>query len=412
MSKESKKTVWIISELYYPEETGTGYYITRIAQGLADKYDVRVLCNQPSYSARGLNAPSNEFLNGVTITRCSTPPLNKDKFAFRFINFISISLSIFFQALFRIKKDDAVLVVTNPPLLPFLILVACRLRRAKCGLLVHDVYPEAMIAAGLLREQSVTTKLFRFLNALLYQNMDRIGVLGRDMADLVKKRLGNKLNGQVSLTRCWSDIEQIKPSTPTLNPLLNRLGLKDKFVVQYAGNIGRVQDIETLVNTMILLNNVDHDIHFLFIGSGAKRDWLKAEIMKENLTNCTLLQPMPRSEQQLFLNACDVSIIALVQSMTGVGVPSRMYNILASGKPVIAAVDKQSELAMVIKEEEVGWLVPIGQCDKLAETIVAAKNGDKLRYQMGARARNIAEERFSFQHVLPSYEGLVSSLSN
>ena len=410
MSTKSNKTVWIVSELYYPEETGTGYYLTHIAEGLARHHDIKVICNQPSYSARGVRAPSEENLNGVIIKRCSTPTLNQNNFATRLINFLTVSLSIFFHSLLRIQKQDSVLVVTNPPLLPFLVLIACRIRRAKCALLVHDVYPDAMIAARIMNENSALSNIFRYLNRVLYQKMDQIGVLGRDMEDLVKVRLGDKLNDQLKLTRCWADIDEIRPSPRAENLLLNELGLQDKFVVQYAGNIGRVQDIETLIKAISALNEMVDDVHFLIIGSGVRRQWLENEIKAKRLKNCTLLDPLPRSEQQLFLNACDVAIISLVPSMTGVGVPSRMYNVLASGKPIIAAVDQESELARVINEEGVGWLVPVEQPAKLVEAILNAKSGNDLIPEMRLRARTVAEQRFSYQQVLPSYEELVESL--
>ncbi len=107
----------------------------------------------------------------------------------------------------------------------------------------------------------------------------------------------------------------------------------------------------------------DDKFHFLFIGSGVKRKWLEKEIRENQLTNVTLLEPRPRAEQNIFLNACDVGLVPLIEKMRGVAMPSRTYNILAAGKPVLALTEKGSEVARVIEDERVGWYVPPGKPD-------------------------------------------------
>src|SRR5450759_3845186 len=168
------KYIWVISELYYPEETGTGYFLTKIAEGLARYYTVGVLCSQPTYSARGVRAPVREQHKGVSIQRCRGTTLNKDVLIFRLINLITISASVFFNAWLRIGKQDVVLVVTNPPLLPFLVSWVCRLREAKCLLLIHDVYPEVLIAAGMARTSSILARGVSWFTRRLYQSVTRI----------------------------------------------------------------------------------------------------------------------------------------------------------------------------------------------------------------------------------------------
>lgn len=104
---------WFVSELYYPEETSTGYYITRIAEGLAGDFDVHVLCGQPTYSVRGTRAPSREVHNGVSIKRCAGTTLDKNVLLFKFLNMVTLTVSILFNALSRFRKGDTVVVVTR-----------------------------------------------------------------------------------------------------------------------------------------------------------------------------------------------------------------------------------------------------------------------------------------------------------
>lgn len=404
--------VWIISELYYPEETSTGYFLTRIAEGLAPYVPVHVLCTQPTYSARGVRAPAREVLRGVHIRRCRASRLNKDVFLFRLINLVTISLSIFFHALWFFGRHDIILVATNPPVLPFLILSACRLRRAKCVLLIQDVYPDSMVAAGMLLPGSLTVRILNRVTKSLYGKMEYISVLGRDMDDLVKKKLRENSRGKTVIVRNWADVDQVVPDTRDDNALLRELGLTDKFVVQYAGNIGRVHGIEELLEAARLLSVVDDKVHFLFIGSGAKKKWLEDAVHENRLRNVTILPHRPRSDQQVFLNACDVAITAFVPGMAGVGVPSRMYNIFAAGKPIIGAVDKNSELALVVREENVGWIVPPRRPEKIVEAILEARSNPRLLAEMGRRARLAVEKKYSVQDVIEAYRRLISGIRN
>lgn len=399
--------VWIVSELYYPEETSTGYFLTKIAEGLSGDYSASVLCGQPSYSARGTRAPAREERNGVAIWRCPATTLNKDVLAFRVLNMCTISLSMFLHASWLLRREDVVLVATNPPVSPFLVALACRLRRAKCVLLVQDVYPETLVAAGMLDRSSLITRVVNRLNRSLYRAMERICVLGRDMKTLVEKKLQQDFDQRVVIVQNWADVEVISPSERCDNALLRETNLSNKFVVQYAGNMGPVHGIECLVEAARILSLKDENVHFLFIGSGAKKLWLEGTVRAQRMKNVTVLNNRPRTNQQEFLNACDVAITALVPGMAGVAVPSRMYNILASGRPLIAAVDPDSEVALVIKEERVGWVVAPGDSQQIVDAIVEARSNPALLDEMGRRARSIAEGKYSFERIIEKYRSVV-----
>ena len=404
------KRVWIVSELYYPEETSTGFIVTKVAEGLSQNFPTHALCSQPTYSARGISAPVREVHNGVVIRRCRATTLNKDVLLFRLVNLLTISLSMFFHAIVSFGQGDVVLVTTNPPTLPFFIAVACRIRGAKCVLLVQDVYPESLVAAGLLDAHSFPVSVLNRLNLALYRTMERISVVGRDMEALVRKKLTAGTSANIVIIRNWADADQVVPSPRERNELLKELGLLGNFVAQYAGNIGRVHGIETLLKTAKILHGADTDIHFLFIGSGAKKKWLEDAVKKNDLKNVTILPNRPRGDQQNFLNACDVAITAFVPGMTGVGVPSRMYNIFSAGKPIIAAIEEDSELGLVVKEESVGWIVPVNDAEKMADALMEAKSKPQLLTEMGIRARAIAENKYAIKSVIGAYRSMVGDL--
>ena len=346
----------------------------------------------------------------MVIRRCRATTLNKDVLLFRLGNLLTISLSMFFHAVVSFEQGDVGLVTTNPPTLPFFTAVACRIRGAKCVLLVQDVYPESLVAAGLLDAHSFPVSVLNRLNLVLYRAMERISVFGRDMEVLVREKLATGASTNIVIIRNWADADQIVPSPREQNELLKQLGLPGKFVAQYAGNIGRVHGIETLLKTAKILHGADTDIHFLFIGSGAKKKWLEDAVKKNGLNNVTILSNRPRGDQQNFLNACDVAITAFVPGMTGVGVPSRMYNIFSAGKPIVAAVEEDSELGLVVREENVGRIVPVNNAEKMADALMEAKSKPQLLAEMGIRARAIAENKYSFKSVIEAYQSMVGEL--
>jgi glycosyltransferase involved in cell wall biosynthesis len=399
---ELKKTLWVVTELYYPEETSTGYYLTRIAEGLTDEYDVKVLCGQPNYSARGVRAAKREIHKNVEIFRSFGTTFDKNVIAFRLINMLTLSFSIFWNALFRFEKGNQVLVVTTPPSLPFITAIAALFRGAGYTLLIHDNYPEILIAVEKTRADSVFVKTLNFFNRWLYKYASRIIVVGRDM----EKLIGRKTEGldiPIKTIPNWAELETVEPRERETNSLLRELNLSDKFVFLYAGNMGYPNDLESIVRCAEALEN-DLPVHFIFLGSGVKRNWLEKEIKEKSLTNVTILSPRPRSEQTEFLNACDVALVSLVKKMWGVSMPSRTYNILAAGKPILALTEESSELAQVVAEDKVGWIVPPNDSDRLLKTIREIYSRKSVLHEMSARARRSALEKYSLETALEKYK--------
>ncbi len=404
------KKLWVACELYYPEDTSTGYFITRIAEELAKDFPVGVLCAQPTYAARGTRAPRSERLNGVEVKRCWSTTLHKDIFAFRFVNLVTLCLSFLAQLLLRVGRGETVLAVTNPPTLPLVAKLACRLKRARLVLLVHDVYPEALVRAGIIRRGGIYEKGIERIVGSAYEDAERIIVIGRDMKALVEKKLRDPRDRIVTITN-WADVDQIVPTRRADNAILKRLGIADKFVVQYAGNMSGTHDMECLLDAAERVQDASQ-VHFLFAGSGAKRSWVEDRVKKQSSSNVTILERQDRANLCELLNACDVAIIPFVPGMAGVSVPSRMYNIFAAGKPVIAVADRDSELALVVEEEQLGWVVPPGQADRIVEVILEACANPECRAEIGRRARTVVENKYSFQSVIGVYCSLISNLGD
>ena len=398
---ETKPRLWVVSEVYYPELTSTGYYLTAIAEGLADSFDVKALCGQPNYSSRGVKAPKRELHNGVEIYRASGTRLNKNNVILKLVNMLTLSLSMLFHSVSKFRRGDRILVVTTPPTMPFLIAAASLLRGSPYTLLIHDAYPEVMAAVGTVKRKSFFYKTIDYFNRWLYKHARKIIVVGRDMKNLISKK-SSGLNISIDYIPNWAEIDDVKPRQRSENLLITELGIENKLIVLHAGNIGYPTDVDTLIDVMKTLNGDDR-FHFVFIGSGVKRHLLENAIDKFDLINLSLLDPRPRGEQIDFLNACDIGLVSLVKDMYGAAMPSKTYNIMAAGKPVLALTDEGSELALVIDESRIGWHLEPGDANALRATLDEIYERRSELWSIGNRAREAAERDYSLSTAIARY---------
>jgi len=231
--------------------------------------------------------------------------------------------------------------------------------------------------------------------------------LGRDMARLVEEK--SQGGAHVSVIPNWGDVDVITPMPKTENALLQKLNLTDKFVVHYSGNHGRTHDLLSIIEAAKLLED-EKDVHFLFIGEGSGKAEVVArasELELENVTFCTFVD---RAELNTSLNAADVSVLAFKKGMAGISVPSRLYNLMAAGKPILALVDNNSEVADVIREAKLGVAVSPESPRNLAEQILSLRNDGDLRVKMAENSRNEAVSKYSYDVTKQQYRDLFNSL--
>jgi glycosyltransferase involved in cell wall biosynthesis len=269
------------------------------------------------------------------------------------------------------------------------------------------VYPDVLVASGLLKRNSALVGALALMQRWLYRSMTRIVVIGRDMEALVAR--ASTSTQRIVRIPNWADLDNVRPTPRSSNPLLTKLGLTDKFVIQYSGNMGRTHGLACLTDAAQRLRNTD-EVHFLFIGTGAKKRWLERAVEEQGLTNVTLWPYQPRDELGVSLGACDLAIISFAPGMSGLSVPSRMYNVMAAGKPILAVADPDSELAQMVREEMIGWVTSPGDAGGIMGAILEAK-GDVARLaEMGGRARTAAEMKYSYGLVIDVYRSVLGEL--
>ncbi|MDE7467778.1 MAG: glycosyltransferase family 4 protein [Muribaculaceae bacterium] len=366
-----KQRLWIISELFPPEETSTAYIMGQIANTFSHKYEVGVICGAEVYDKSRKQSTEGYSHGNYKIYRVESKTFNKNSIVGKALSFVTTSYLLYKLAKRLISTNDKVLMVTNPAPLVALISRLKTKRQFELNVLVHDVFPENLKAASL--------KL-PFFNSIKksfdksFSRADRLIVIGRDMAEIMKAKTSG--NVPVHIIENWGDFETVKPT---------HVPPKDKIIVEYAGNIGRVQGLETIATSL------PNDVELHIYGSGAYENKLK----KMNKPNIFFHGPYTRTEQSTVLGACHISIVTLNDRMYGLGVPSKTYNILASGRPIIYFGPKNSEVELLISEYNIGYCGWPKKWDfsELEE--------------MGIKARKIGEANFSKEAILKKFTDLI-----
>lgn len=349
----TRPRLWVVSELYYPEETSTGYFLTGIAEGLANRFDVGVVCSPPTYSERALKTARRERRHGVDIRRTRSTTFDKDWMPGRLLNMLTFTLGVLAFAIRHFRRGDRVLIVTNPPLLPLLLGLVVRAKGLRGMLLVHDVYPEVLHATGHVAHGGRASGAIERVMRAAFRSYGTVVVLGRDMAEVVGRKLLPRQR-MVTIPN-WGDPVEVAPVPRGDNPFARAHGLVDKVVVQFSGNLGRTHDVAAVLDLARALRGRE-ELVFLFVGFGGKAREIAAA--SGALPNVVFAPRQPREMLGPMLACSDATVIAFVEGMYGVSVPSRMYNVMAAGAPIVALADPRSELSLVVAEEKCGWVVP------------------------------------------------------
>jgi glycosyltransferase involved in cell wall biosynthesis len=399
---EEEKKIWIVSEFYYPVLTSTGYYITEIAEFLATKKkNINVICTDSKYNENdNFNYVKKENRNGVLIHRIKSESLDKNNFLKRTIKLFFSSIKLFYKLFISVRKNDEILIVTNPAFLILLMPILKFFKGVNYKILVHDIFPENLVAIGKINKTSFINKFLKLWFDFSYSQAEKCIAIGRDMEEILLKK--NVKPSNLCFIPNWADTDEVQPISKNQTNLINKSNLKDRFVFQFAGNLGHAQGIENILASIKLLSNLK--IHFLFIGSGAMENKIKEFINNNPLNNVTHVGFQKRSEQNDFLNACDVAIVTLSDGMFGLGVPSKSYNIMATGKPILIIADDNSEISQCVKENNIGWVVkpndPV-QLKKHFELIYQEYVSNKLLNI--SNSREIALNFFSKRIILNKY---------
>lgn len=403
MSKVQR--IVLVSELFYPEESATAHILTKIAGELTNKFDLLVLTGPASYEGRDHFNSATPPINDNNIVRTWAPDLSKNKLIGRLVRSLVLTLGLGWKALLISRSTDTLFAVTNPaPLLVALAMIR-KIRRFRLVFLVHDVFPENALAAGIIRHDHLLYPLIKRGFDWAYDSADALITIGQDMSEVIARKIPTSTN-RITLIENWAD-HPLMERIPRNQSMISTMGLSDRIVIQYAGNIGRAQGLLEFLN---LISSAENDaIHYVFRGSGALSTALHQATQGWN--NFILEGSYPRSDQSRVLGACDIALVILGPNMYGLGVPSKTYNILAAGKPVLFLGPKDSEIYRLIKSNDIGWAFDWHETDQLIELINKWSILDLPAIEeRGIKARELAEASFTEAAQLAKFNAFFSGL--
>ena len=265
----------------------------------------------------------------------------------------------------------------------------------------QDLFPDSLVIAGQATEESKVVKIGRKIEQFAYKNADVIITITEDMAENIRSKTEDK--SKVHVVRNWIDTEKTVPVERSTNTLFDELGLsRDKFYVTYAGNIGMMQGIETIVDAAEKLKN-EPGIQFIIFGNGSEEENIKNRIVEKQLTNIKMypLQPLERVSEVYSLG--DVSIIPCKPGTGSAGMPSKTWTIMATGTAIIGSFDTGGELDKTLREADCGYCVEAGDAEKLAEAIKYLNYNPDEAKRLGKNARKYAEEKVSKEKAVGQY---------
>lgn len=404
--------ILFMGQHYAPEDVSGAVLATELAIDLAKRgHEVTIVTCFPNYPegrvfpGYKLHLYQKEILDGVQVVRTWSYICPRKTFWRRILNYGTFSAVAFFGGLLVDRPD--VVVSFSPPLpLGVSAWLLSRLWRVPWVLRVEDLYPEVAVAAGVLHSHSVIA----FLSALerfLYQQATHISLISEGFR---RNLLGKGISAQkLSVIPVWADPDVVRP-LPKENCFRRDHGLEGRFVVMYAGNIGHTSALEDVIVAAEILRD-QPDVRFVIVGEGIKKQALADLVEHKGLENVLFLPFQPRTVFAEMLAAADIGLVTLSPGFSSTSLPSKTFNIMASGRPIVAITPLDSEIAQLVQEADCGVPVPPDHPERLAEVLLELKDDTSRLTDMGRNGRLQLESRFSRRRCVDLYEKTLTQVT-
>jgi colanic acid biosynthesis glycosyl transferase WcaI len=400
----------LLLTLYFTPDIGANAVVmTELAEGLAALgHQVTVVTAVPHYASnvidpqyRGRLIQNNDY-KGIRVIRVYlyTAP-EKQRFLVRLLNYVSFNVLSTLAGVWAGPQD--IILAPSPPLtIGLSAWFVSRLKRIPYIYNVQDIYPDIAIRLRVLTNPALI-RFSYWLEKFVYRRAVSITVLSEGFRrNLLAKGVPAE---KLRVIPNFVDIDFIRP-LPKDNIFSRQHNLHNRFVVMYAGNIGLSQGLETLLEAARILQDLA-DLRILIIGNGSAKPGLEVQAQAMGLTNVEFLPFQPRETLPDMYATADVSLVLLKQGIGAESVPSKAYTILASGRPLIAAVDEQAETRRLVAESQCGMVVPPEEAQTLADAIRQMYHAPVARAEMGQRGRASVSAHYTPQVVASQYDALL-----
>lgn len=392
---EAPIRVLVVTPMYAPDYGPSAPIYTALCEDLQQMgCDVTVVTAFPHYGTAAQQHPMRAFQmreqrNGVSIIRTYVYTVPRSALWQRLLYHLSFNV---FAAIGLLSAPRPDVVIADAPALwsGLPLLVAALLPRRPFIYVVHDIYPDVLERLGLVRKRWLLTAIHR-IEQFYYRCSSAVSVLSEGFREnLLRKDVPD---AKLLIVPACVDTDFLAPDA-VQGDLRERWGLTDRFVVLYAGNLGFSQGLENVLEAAARLQ--DHpEIAFVFVGEGAADDELRALATQRGLANVHFHPFQPREDVPAVYALADTSLISLKSSLVAESVPSKTYSIMSSGRPIIAAVDSDSETGRLLQDTACGLCVPPEDPEALAAAILDLSTDAPRRQAMGGAGRATAVGQYS-----------------
>jgi colanic acid biosynthesis glycosyl transferase WcaI len=369
--------ITLLNQFFWPDTVATAQHLTDLAQGLASEHKVTVICGGAGELRQ---EPSTSLGPNITIVRTRGLRFRHRKFA-RIASYLTYIAGATWQCILQ-PRADVYFTLTTPPVLAPIGSVLATLRGARHLIWEMDVYPDIACDVGYIKRGGF---LDRCAGAVLDWSRRRataIIAIGEEMKTRLMKR--GVQEEKIHVAENWSDGNEITPQPLSNGPL----------VIQYSGNLGLAHDVETILSAMERLRNHE-GFRFVFIGGGPKRVQLETFCREKGIHNAEFRPYCARTDLSESLSHGHLGLVTQLPQTLGSLVPSKMYGIMAAGRPYLYIGPVEATPAQHIEGFACGWHIPLGDVDGL-ETLLRQLNGNRhLIAEAGERARRAFDQNFN-----------------
>ena len=398
--------VVFVNRFFFPDEAATSRIVSSLAFGLVKMgWSVHVVTGRRFHNGNPLPAAADEIA-GVTVHQIWSSSFGCTRVIGRGLEYMSFHANAWRQIRRLARSRVVVVACTDPPLLSITAMLAIARSGAVLVNSIRDLFPEVAILLGMLDGQGILARLLCRLRDISLRRARWNVALSHRMAAALMDRGAPR--DTLAVIHDWSDGEAIRPVDRVCNPLLQEWGLEDKFVVGYSGNLGRVHEFGTILDAAERLRD-QRNIVFLFIGDGHRRDWVESEARRRNLDNVLMKPLQPREHLAESLSVPDLHLVSLLPDLEPCSIPSKLFGILAAGRPTLFVGDLEGEVARIISEGSCGVAVAIGDSVGLARRVVELAGSESLRHRMGDNAQRLFERSFSEEIVIDKWRHLLEA---
>ncbi|MDT4037124.1 glycosyltransferase family 4 protein [Staphylococcus hominis] len=397
-----KKKLLILCQYFYPEYVSSATLPTQMAEDLVKKgMDIDVICGWPYEYSKEKSVQKKAKYNGINIYRLKYSKFNnKSKFG-RIFNFFSLFIMFIFQ-MPKMLKYDHILVYSNPPILPLIPDVLHRLFKKQYSYVVYDIAPDNALKTGATQPGSVIDRLMKFINKRVYKSAKNVIVLGTEMKNyLLQNKISNN-PGNIHVIPNWYTESK---DNNVHNPEFQNLRKQYEKILLYSGNMGQLQDMDTIIN-FLKLNQKDDKTLTILCGHGKKYQKVKQTIEKNNITNVKIYEFLTGTDYTDVLKISDACFASLVKEGVGLGVPSKNYGYLANSKPLILIMDKQSDIVKDVEEYNAGIQINNGDPQSI-KTFVDQHTSEEMK-TLGANAYQLFKDKYTREHNTEKYYKLLN----